>query len=375
MRIDEENIYNNDFDSLLALGLMSGTSIDGVDVALLKTNGLDNIINKGYQTYSFSKKIKNKIENFITARNSPKEITKLITDFHTSCVKDFIKKKNISLGSINIVGFHGQTIFHKPDQCWTWQLGDGQQLSNSLNIPVISNFRYRDVCLGGQGAPLVPIWHLAIINSMEREKFPCVFINIGGVANITYIEDKNKIPISFDIGPGNAPLDFVMKKYFNKDFDSDGAESAHGTIALTSVNNILSDSWFDLLPPKSLDKNELDKVLTRHIKHLNPSDKAATLAKLVSSSAKKSMSFFSTPPKALYVCGGGRLNKTIMNGFNQEFGNIICSVDELGWNGDALEAGAFAYLAVRSLKGMSFTWKNTTGVSRATSGGLLSHPY
>ena len=374
MRIDEENIYNNNFDSLLALGLMSGTSLDGVDVALLSTDGNKNIISRGYSNFNFPKRLKNKIEKFIINRNNPFFISRLITDFHICCIKDFINKNNIKIESIDLIGFHGHTVFHKPNEGWSWQIGDGQHMSNSLKIPVVSNFRYRDVCLGGEGAPLVPIWHLSLINSFKYKKFPCAFLNIGGIANISYLMNNEDIPTSFDIGPGNTLLDFIMKEYFNREFDKNGVEAEKGNICYDTIQNILSESWFNLEPPKSLDKNELNKSILGYTGHLSPNDKAATLAKLISSAAKKSISFLASPPRVWYICGGGRLNKSIIKGFHEEFGETVYLVDEIGWNGDSIEAEAFAYLAVRSMKGMACTWKNTTGVGYPTAGGLLSYP-
>ena len=372
MRINQDNTYNNNFDSVLSIGLMSGTSLDGVDVALIETDGLNKIIFKGNKTYKFPENIRNYMEEFIIKRVNHHKISKIFNDFHIHCVKKFIKNEQLNNKAIKVIGFHGHTIYHNPIENWTWQLGDGKYLSKKLKIPVVSNFRYRDVCLGGEGAPLVPVWHRAIINMMEKKEFPCAFINIGGVSNITLFSNIIDIPISFDIGIGNAPLDRIMKKHYNMEFDIDGIYSKRGNISLKVIKNILSQDWFNLRPPKSLDKYSLDNIIKKYTKSLSTNDKLATLSNLISASARKGISFFDIVPEVWYLSGGGRLNNSIVQGFKKEFGKKIVLVDDLGLNGDSMEAQAFAYLAVRSMRGLPFTWNNTTGVKNPTSGGLLN---
>ena len=372
MRINQDNTYNNNFDSVLSIGLMSGTSLDGVDVALIETDGLGKIFFKGNKTYKFPANIRSGMEEFIFKRVNHHKISKIFNDFHIHSVKNFIKNEQLNNKAIKVIGFHGHTIYHNPIENWTWQLGDGKYLSKNLQIPVISNFRYRDVCLGGEGAPLVPVWHHAIINMIEKKKFPCAFINIGGVSNITLFSNIIDIPISFDIGIGNAPLDRIMKKNYNMEFDIDGIYSKRGNISLKVIKNILSQDWFNLRPPKSLDKYSLDNIIKKYTKSLSTNDKLATLSNLISASARKGISFFDIVPETWYLSGGGRLNNSIVQGFKKEFGKKIVLVDDLGLNGDSMEAQAFAYLAVRSMRGLPFTWNNTTGVKNPTSGGLLN---
>ena len=365
---------NSDKSSINALGLMSGTSLDGVDIALIKTDGNEEIILKYSKTYPYNQSLVDSIKIFINSRKNIKQTSLLITKFHAKSINSFIKNYNLNSNEIDIIGFHGQTIFHSPNQKWTWQMGDGKYLSSLVRIPVISNFRYRDICLGGQGAPLIGIWHKALLNNLNNIKYPCVFLNIGGVSNITYIEQKNNIPYSFDIGIGNGPLDFIMQKFYNKNFDKNGKISLHGEINYQSLNNILNDPWFKKIPPKSIDKNYLNNLLFLNINHLNPEDQAATISRLITMQLKESFKFFSLKPNSLYVSGGGVKNLAMMKGISEGYSGILLSLDDNNWNADAMEAQAFAYLAVKSIKSLPYTFNKTTGVNAATSGGLINFP-
>ena len=365
---------NSEKSSINALGLMSGTSLDGVDIALIKTDGNEEIILKYSKTYPYNQSLVDSIKIFINSRKNIKQTSLLITKFHAKSINSFIKNYNLNSNEIDIIGFHGQTIFHSPNQKWTWQMGDGKYLSSLVRIPVISNFRYRDICLGGQGAPLIGIWHKALLNNLNNIKYPCVFLNIGGVSNITYIEQKNNIPYSFDIGIGNGPLDFIMQKFYNKNFDKNGKISLFGEINYQSLNNILNDPWFKKKPPKSIDKNYLNNLLFLNINHLNPEDQAATISRLITMQLKESFKFFSLKPNSLYVSGGGVKNLAMMKGISEGYSGILLSLDDNNWNADAMEAQAFAYLAVKSIKSLPYTFNKTTGVNAATSGGLINFP-
>lgn len=356
-----------------SMGLMSGTSLDGLDIAFIRTDGLDKFELKNFHTFEYSKSFKNDIKNFISTRKNINYVNNLITDFNVKCIKSFLASFNIKKIELDIIGMHGQTIFHNPQENWTWQLGDGQALSSLVNIPVISNFRYRDVCLGGEGAPLVGIWHKALVGNVKDLIYPCIFLNIGGVSNITYIENENDIPYSFDIGVGNGPIDIVMEKYFNVPFDKDGIVSLNGSISYNSLSNILSNNWYKELPPKSIDKSYFNNFIQNNIKDLSPEDMAATLSKLISSQLTESLKFFTLKPKRLYIAGGGIKNKAIIDGIKQDYVDIYRPLENK-WNSDAIEAQAFAYLAARSYKSIAYTWKKITGVKYKTSGGLLSFP-
>ena len=356
-----------------AIGLMSGTSLDGLDVALIKTNATDYFELKQFSTYEYSESLKQNISCFIKDRKNLNYVASLLTKFNSKCIKSFLANYNINSKEIDIIGLHGTTIFHNPKENWTWQLCDGKSLANIVNIPVISNFRYRDVCLGGEGAPLVGIWHKALLNSIKDTVFPSIFLNIGGVSNITYLEKKQDIPYSFDIGTGNGPIDHTMQKYFNVPFDEDGKISLEGSINKSVIKNILKNNWYEKLPPKSIDKSYFNVFINSLIKDLSAEDKAATLSKLISAQLKVALKFFSQKPKRLYVSGGGIKNKAILNGLKEDFDNILLPL-ETNWNSDAIEAQAFAYLASRSFKSIPFTWEKITGVKNKSSGGLLDFP-
>jgi len=366
--------YNNKKNNIIAIGLMSGTSMDGVDVALVKTDGLKNFEVKNFMTFYYSDEIRKLLQRSIQLKVNIRNLSDVITNFHINSVKLLIKKYGLSLQNIDVIGFHGQTIVHHPAEGWTWQLGSGQEMSNELNIPVISNFRYRDVCLGGEGAPLVAIWHKALASSIINQKYPCIFLNVGGVSNITYLKDHNHVTYCFDIGLGNGPIDHISQQYFSKKFDYDGNISLSGNINYSVLKDILKHQWFNKKPPKSLDKNEFNKFIFSSLEGVAAKDKLATLSKLVALCLKRSVNFLNLKPKCIYVCGGGRNNEAIMRGLKEEFGSIILKVEEKNWNGDAIEAQAFAYLAVRSLKNLPLTINNLTGLSRDVSGGVLSLP-
>ena len=356
-----------------SMGLMSGTSLDGLDIALISSDSLNKFILRQFNTYKYSKSLKQSIRDFIDNRKNLNHLDGLITEFNAKCIKSFMVEFNIKQSDIDIIGMHGHTIFHSPKENWTWQLSNGKALSNLVNIPVISNLRYRDVCLGGEGAPLVGIWHKTLLMGSKDPIFPCVFLNIGGVSNITYIENEYEIPYSFDIGVGNGPIDMVMEKYFDISFDKGGKISLKGVVNKNSIYNILTNEWFKKLPPKSIDKSSLNILIQSCIKHLSPEDKAATLSKLISLQLKESLNFFSKRPQCIYICGGGSKNEAIIKGLKEEYGDIILHL-EAHWNSDAMEAQAFAYLATRSLKSISYTWQKITGVRNEASGGLLNFP-
>mgnify|MGYP001460560291 CR=1 FL=1 len=360
-----------------ALGLMSGTSMDGVDASIIKSDGNREYSIKMDRYFEYGDELRQKLIN-IRAKvlvaddlkaysDEIKSLEREITLFHANAVNEILETSKIE---VDFLGFHGQTIFHDPKKKITKQLGDGNMLSQLTKKLVVYDFRQNDLENDGQGAPLAPIYHNLLAKTFKEKgkiKLPIIILNIGGIANITSINENYKMT-SMDIGPGNCLIDKWIISNSDKNFDNNGDIARSGKIDKFVLKQAIDNFFYnDSSKKKSLDTNDFDISFA---KSLSLEDGAATITELTSDIISKKLS-----DKDIYVCGGGRLNKTIMNGFNQEFKNIVCSVDELGWNGDALEAGAFAYLAVRSLKGMSFTWKNTTGVSRATSGGLLSHPY
>lgn len=367
--------YNSNIKSnMVAIGLMSGTSMDGVDASLIITDGINNFDIKFFKTFSYSKELKEMIKTFIKDKNNFNRVRDIITNFHADCILTFLKENNFSINNVDIIGFHGQTIIHMPIEGWTWQIGSGENLSNILKIPVVSNFRYRDICLGGEGAPLASLWHKILLSTLSNKNFPCIFLNIGGVSNITYIKNIENIEYCFDIGPGNGPIDIVMKEYFNKEIDYGGEKSLTGNIHYNIINKILNHKWINNMPPKSLDRNELNPYIFECLKDLSVLDKLATLSKLISSCLKKHINLLNLDASCIYISGGGSHNSAIIKGIKEECGDKIKLMKFKNWNPDAIEAQAFAYLAVRSFKGLPLTINNVTGINKDVSGGVLSFP-
>lgn len=347
---------------LKAIGLMSGTSLDGIDAAIITTDG-DTIAEFGeFVTIPFSEEFRARL------RKALEEGKSLIVN-HSSFIEkndqrltindqrlehdltmlhaDAVKKLGVKA---DIIGFHGQTIIHKPHDSFTWQMGDGALLAKLTGMDVINDFRMPDIRAGGQGAPLVPIFHKAITEALPK---PIAIVNIGGVANITWIAEDGSL-LAFDTGPGNAMINDIMKRYYGKDYDEDGDVAERGVVDEDVLAEYLDDSYFKVKPPKSLDRNHFT---LEHVKDLKPEDAVATLTAFTALSFMMSNSYFDKPVPKFYITGGGRLNKRIM----QTLGDRAQVIEAIGHNGDAFEAQAFAYLAVRAKYGLPITFPSTTG--------------
>jgi anhydro-N-acetylmuramic acid kinase len=279
---------------------------------------------------------------------------------------------------VDIVGFHGQTLAHRPDDRVTHQAGDGAVLSHALGLPVVWDFRSADVTLGGQGAPLAPFFHFACAKWMGATE-PVAFLNIGGVANLTLIDPTRPAPeadgalLAFDTGPGNAPLDDFVGRRRGLPRDEDGRLSAAGRADRAAVDWLLERPYFYKVPPKSLDRDDF-AGLGQAVAHLSDADGAATLAFAVAASAAQGLAHCPTVPSRLLVTGGGRRNPTIMSMLARATGIPVAPVEEAGLDGDMLEAQAFAYLAVRVARGWPTSAPGTTGVAAPVGGGRLSRP-
>jgi anhydro-N-acetylmuramic acid kinase len=264
---------------------------------------------------------------------------------------------------IEIVGFHGHTILHRPAERRTWQIGDGALLARRLGLDVVADFRSADVAAGGEGAPLAPLFHAALAAQLPK---PAAVLNIGGVANVTWIGDGDAI-LAFDTGPGNAPIDDWVLRHTGVPADIDGALARAGRVSAPHLERFLERPFFDRPPPKSLDRDEFRDLVPIE---LSLEDGAATLTEITAAAAEASARHFPHPREWL-VTGGGRHNPALMDALRRRLGTSVRPVEEIGWNGDALEAQAFAYLAVRSLAGLPLSLPATTGVSRPTCGGRL----
>ena len=352
---------------------MSGTSMDGIDVALIETDGGTLINSQAFGSGDYEpalrKTLLDRLSNPLLASSPPPEdLVAAVTDAHVIAVEHVIKQNRISPEEINLVGFHGQTVFHAPDRRITIQIFDGQRAAHRLNIPVASDFRTADVLAGGQGAPLAPLYHRAKLGDVKE---PTAVLNIGGVSNVTYCDPDNII--AFDTGPGSALIDDFMRKRRGLAFDRDGLLARSGKSHEALLQKWLSHSYFKSAPPKSLDRNHFNDI-SSDLASLSDSDGAATLLDFTVKSIACARDHLPHKPYRWFICGGGRHNLLLMERLQNELGISVESVDSLGWNGDMLEAECFAWLAVRAVKGMVLSLPTTTGVPQPMTGGRIDYP-
>ncbi|WP_045838081.1 anhydro-N-acetylmuramic acid kinase [Hyphomicrobium sp. 99] len=361
-----------------AIGLMSGTSLDGIDVAFLETDGEDVVLRGQARTYPYDDGMRRMLNNAIadarglTSRtdrfHSLEEAERALTECHAVAVSQYLKDAGIDGASIDVIGFHGQTVLHKPEAGLTVQLGLGGLLANLTRCPVVYDLRGADVDAGGQGAPLVPVYHRALTAKLPQR--PVAVVNIGGVSNVTWIGREGSL-VAFDTGPGNALLDDWMARKTGAHLDAGGATAAHGNVDEEIVRIFLSHGYFVDTPPKSLDRNTFGTDL---IDHLSVEDGAATLAAFTARAIAKSREHMPVEPELWIVSGGGRKNRAIMRMLAEQVQNAVVPAETVEFDGDALEAEAWAYLAVRSIRGLPITYPGTTGVSAPMSGGLRADP-
>ena len=362
-----------------AIGLMSGTSLDGVDVALVETDGerAVKLGPTGYRAYSQAdrKILRGALADAVplTDRRARPgrlaEAERLVTEAHVEAVEAFLRENGIGAESVKVVGFHGQTVLHRPEMELTVQIGDGPALARRLGIPVVYDFRAADVAEGGQGAPLVPVFHRALIHATGQRP-PVAVLNIGGVANVTFLESDDQL-LAFDTGPGNALIDDWVQERADKAFDEGGGIAARGKPDEALLAWLLVHPFFLREPPKSLDRNWFSH---RMVAHLTLADGAATLAAFTARAVARGLEFAAEEPRLWIVAGGGAQNPELMRLLRQQLKAEIVTADEIGWSASHLEAQAFAYMAVRSLKGLPITFPSTTGVREAMTGGVVATP-
>lgn len=352
-----------------AIGLMSGTSFDGADIALIETDGegiVRPLVSEGYAYDAADRAV---IRAALGRREKGPETQaaeRIVTERHISFLADFLTKYKIQKQDVDVAGFHGQTIFHDPAARFTWQIGDAQALADACGIPVVGQMRVADVQAGGQGAPLLPLYHRALAHDLAK---PMAVLNIGGVSNITWI-GKAEI-LAFDCGPGNALMDDFTFERTGRPYDEGGRLAAAGRADDARIARWLAHSYFTLKPPKSLDR---DAWRHADVSDMDDADGAATLLAFTVRSIQTGFSLCPSAPGAVYVTGGGRRNAYMMQRLGAALGAPLAPVEALGWNGDAIEAQGFAYLAVRSLLGLPLTEPGTTGVGKPLTGGVLHRP-
>ncbi len=347
--------------------------MDGVDAAIIETDGYQVATLGDTAFIAYSPGFRDAIKTLLVAR--PEEIPGYdhivgeLTALHADAVEELLGKAGLERSEIDVIGFHGQTVFHDPAQGITRQLGNGQSLSDRTGIAVVADFRSADVQAGGQGAPFAPLYHAALAHGLER---PLAILNIGGVANVTWLGRQDELDIlAFDTGPGNALLDDWIRKHELGEYDEEGRISSSGTLSEEALAVMLTHSYFRQTPPKSLDRNDFSPD---PVSSLSPLDGAATLAAFTARSVAQALDHFSEVPRRWLVCGGGRKNPTIMRLLSDTLQVPVEPVESVGWSGDHLEAQAFGFLAVRSLLGLPLSVPGTTGVASPMPGGRLFRP-
>lgn len=346
---------------------MSGTSLDGVDAALILTDGETIETFGAHLTLPYPFSFRTSLMQLINGAADMLTIQRELTEFHVNAVQQLLGEANMKAAEVSVVGFHGQTIAHRPRKHLTWQIGDGSLLAEKTGIDVVTDFRRRDMAAGGQGAPVVPVFHLALAKECPG---PMALVNLGGISNITYI-GAEKIPSSlkaFDMGPGNTLVDRWMEMVTGKPYDYDGKHGLKGRVDEEVLAALMAHERIQAKPPKSLDTQDfnLDEV-----KSLSLEDGAATLAAFTARAIAEHLKYLPEEPKLWVIAGGGAHNKAIMHYIKKYLPGEVKTADEMGWSSDAMEAQAFAYLAVRSLKGLPLTFPETTGVSYAVTGGAF----
>jgi len=380
-----------------AIGLMSGTSMDAIDVALIETDGESLVARLHNDSFSINPKLR---ELLVRAADEAAKMTNAgerllrpgclrdaeleVTRCHIAALEQFLVEQDLKAEEIDIIGFHGQTVLHRPEHALTVQLGDGAALARETGIDVIYDLRAADCAAGGQGAPLAPVYHRALAMGLgdltslhegdgradDRFKAPrsVVFVNIGGVANITIVAADFTIQ-AFDTGPGNGLIDDWIMSHTGRPIDVGGKIAACGKVDQDALARMLGHDYFAATPPKSLDRNQFS---TSAIADLSLEDGAATLCAFTAKSVARARAFMADEPALWIVCGGGRFNLTMMNMLGVQVASDVVPCEAVGLDGDAIEAQAFAYLAVRALNAQALTFPATTGIMAPLTGGVLA---
>lgn len=355
-----------------ALGAMSGTSLDGVDAAVVDTDGeaILGFGETGYRPYSPQERavLRNALGRWAGAE--VREAARVVEAAHRELLAGF--------DNIDLIGFHGQTLAHEPRGRGTLQAGDGGRLARALGRPVVWDFRSDDVAMGGEGAPLAPFFHFACARWIGATE-PLCFLNLGGIGNLTYVDPSLDGPASpgallaFDTGPANAPLNDLVQARRGQPMDEGGALARVGTVETGALELFLAESYFTRMPPKSLDRNDFAEMVEL-VGELGDADAAATLTAMAAAAVAQGMEHCPRPPSRVLVTGGGRLNPVLMEMLKVSLDCPADPVESVGLDGDMLEAQAFAFLAVRVLRGLPTSAPATTGVPALVGGGIVSRP-
>ena len=354
---------------LRTIGLMSGTSLDGVDAAWLETDGERIGAFGPTLTLPYDDRLRADLRRILDAAPTLapddrrlKSAEARLTEYHVRAVSELGR-------AADLVGFHGQTILHQPDRRRTWQVGDAAMLAWRTGLPVACDFRSADVAAGGQGAPLAPVYHAALARDLPR---PVAVLNIGGVANVTWIGEDDRL-VAFDTGPGNGPLDDWAARHTGARFDQDGALARAGTVDQAVLSRLLAHPDFRLPAPKSLDRLDFAAALAASgVDALPPADGAATLVAFTAEAV--AIAPLPAAPRRWLLTGGGRRNPAIVDALRARLGAQVDPVEAVGWDGDALEAQCFGFLAARVAAGLPISFPGTTGAPAAMTGGRIVRP-
>jgi anhydro-N-acetylmuramic acid kinase len=345
-----------------AIGLMSGTSLDGIDVSIVTTDGRQHAEPGPALTVPYSPGLRARLRGVLGGGGPVAEVEREMTMAHAEAVVSFVAEHGVAA---DVIGFHGHTILHRPEERRTWQIGDGALLARLTGIDVVCDFRSADVAAGGEGAPLVPLFQAALAARLDK---PLAVLNIGGVANVTWLGTDDGSILAFDTGPGTAPIDDWALRHLGQPVDRDGALARAGRVDAARLATFLAHPFFARLPPKSLDRDDFTAFDDGE---LAATDGAATLTAMTAAAVARAAAHFPAPVGQWLVTGGGRHNPALMEELMRRLGTPVAPVEAAGWNGDALEAQAFAYLAIRSLDGLPLSLPSTTGVARPITGGRL----
>lgn len=361
--------------TMRAIGLMSGTSMDGIDVALIETDGENHVERQGCSTVPYDAQFRSDLAAALAEARGLTDraarpgclaaVEQALTRRHADAVIQFLARTQ-GAADAEVVGFHGQTVLHAPERRLTVQIGDGAALARQIGRDVVYDLRAADVAAGGQGAPLAPVYHRALAARLPER--PVAVVNVGGVGNVTWIGGDGSL-IAFDTGPGNALIDDWMHRHTGRAVDTDGQVAASGKVDEAALTALLTHDYFGGVPPKSLDRNAFSLA---PVQHLSPADGAATLAAFTAASIARAREHFPEEPRLWVISGGGRRNRTVMGMIAAHVQSAVAPAEAAGFDGDAVEAEAWAYMAVRSLKGLPITFPGTTGVSTPLTGGVLA---
>jgi len=351
------------------IGLMSGTSLDGVDAAWIDTDGDSIAVFGPTLTIPYDSGLRADLRDILDrAPMLPPDDPDLLhavdrlTGYHAQAIQALGKPADL-------IGFHGQTILHQPDRRRTWQVGNAERLAAQTGVPVAYDFRSADVAAGGEGAPFAPVYHAALARDLPK---PLAILNIGGVANVTWIGPADQL-LAFDTGPGNGPLDDWVVRHTGQPFDRNGTLARAGQVDQRVLQRLLGHPYFSRPAPKSLDRLDFATALAESgLEQLSPADGAATLVAFTAGAVAAAR--FPAPPRQVLVCGGGRRNGAIMDALRTSLRIPVEPVEVQGWNGDVLEAQCFGFLAARVVAGLPLSFPGTTGVPAPLSGGRVVHP-